>query len=273
MRKYIFVCILLQVSCQAEAQSVSTLMGARAQGVGYASSCLTDEWAIFNNVGGLGRVEKASTSFTYLRVPALKSFSRMAVAVALPSRFGTAGFGVFKFGDDLYSEQLVTVGFSNTFGIASLGAQVNYIQYNAEGFGSKGVVSFNFGGIARFTEQLSIGAHITNLFQPKLTEDGEEHLPTLLFVGIGFTPSEKLLLTTEMEKDLDYPFTWKTGIEYKIFKKFALRTGFNVQPNAGFFGFGFFPENFQLDYAYSFHTELRANHQATVSYRFKSKKV
>jgi len=246
-------------------------MGARAHGVGYTSSCLQDEWSIFNNVGGLGRVEKTSAAFSYSSYPGLKAFNRMAFVITLPSKIGTAGVGVFKFGDDLYNEQILTAGFSNTFGIASLGVKVNYIQYTAEGFGRKGVTSFSFGGIARLAEQFSIGAHITNVLQPALTEDGE-HLPTRITAGIGFTPSEKILITTELEKDLDYPFIWKTGVEYKIYKKISLRTGFNVRPDAGFFGLGFTPPNFQLDYAYSFHVDLGAQHQATVSYRFKSKK-
>ena len=247
-------------------------MGARAQALGYTTSCLEDEWSVFNNIAGLAKVEKSAASFTYSSYPGMKSFNRMAVTVALPSKFGTAGVGAFKFGDDLYSEQILTAGFSNTFGLASLGASLNYIQYNAEGFGRKGVVSLNFGGIARLTKQFSIGAQIKNIFQPELSEEANERLPTLLSVGAAFTPSEKLLLTTELEKDLDYPFTWKTGVEYKIYKKFILRTGFNIRPNTGFFGLGFAPSNFQLDYAYSFNPELKSHHQATVSYRFKSKK-
>lgn len=245
-------------------------MGARAQGMGYASSCLKDEWAIFNNIGGLSDLENPTAAFTYSSFPGFKSFNRMAALVGLPTQFGVAGLGVFRFGDDLYNEQLITAGFSNTFGIASLGAKVNYIQYNAEGFGRKGVVSFSLGGITRFTPNFSVGAHISNVLQPELSEEGD-HLPTLLNIGVCFKPSQKLLLTTELEKDLDYDLTWKAGVEYNVHKKFSLRTGFNVKPQAGFLGFGFAPSAFRFDYAFTYRPDFVSQHQASVSYQFKKK--
>lgn len=269
MYKFIVFGALLHGTFFLQAQSVSTLMGARAQGLGYASSCLKDEWAIFNNAGGLADIDHTTAAFTYASYPGFKPFNRMAAIVAVPSTYGVAGLGVFRFGDDLYNEQILTAAFSNTFGIASLGAKLNYIQYNAEGFGRRGVASFSFGGITRLTSRFSIGAHITNIFQPEISEG--ERLPTLLAVGIGFTPSDKLLLTSEIEKDIEFPFTWKAGLEYKVYKKFTFRTGFNIRPQAAFFGFGFTPSLFQLDYAYSHSMNMGAQHQASVSYRFKKK--
>ena len=39
------------------AQSSSTLIGGRAGGLAYSSSCLDDEWSIFNNIGGLAKLK------------------------------------------------------------------------------------------------------------------------------------------------------------------------------------------------------------------------
>jgi hypothetical protein len=80
---------------------------------------------------------------------------------------GVTSVGAFRFGDDLYNEQMVSLGFGNKFGIASLGVKANYIQYQADGFGTYGAVSIDFGGLAELTDQLSIGAYITNLNQAK----------------------------------------------------------------------------------------------------------
>src|SRR5690242_15738701 len=94
---------LLHGTILLQAQSVSTLMGARAQGMAYASSCLQDEWAVFNNIGGLSAVDHTAAAFTYLSYPGFKSFNRMAMVAALPTDYGVAGLGVFRFGDDLYN--------------------------------------------------------------------------------------------------------------------------------------------------------------------------
>ncbi|MDZ7646337.1 MAG: hypothetical protein U5K54_03660 [Cytophagales bacterium] len=72
---------------------------------------------------------------------------------------------------------MVWLGFGNKFGIASLGVKANYIQYQADGFGTYGAVSIDFGGLAELTDQLSIGAYITNLNQAKLNTDyGAENI-------------------------------------------------------------------------------------------------
>jgi hypothetical protein len=250
------------------AQSVSTLMGARSNGLGYASSCLQDEWSLFNNIGGLASVEKVTVATAYDWRPALPVGNRMAAAFNVPTTIGVVGFGVFRFGDDIYNEQLLSAGFSNQFGIASLGARVNYIQYNAEGFGRKGVVTVSFGGIAELTPWLSIGAYISNINQPSLSESDEEYLPTILVTGIGLTLSEKVFATLEVEKDINYGPIWKTGLEYKPFTKASFRTGFNLHPNAIFFGAGFNTRKIKIDYALQYAVTTGTGHQATISYQW-----
>lgn len=253
------------------AQSFSTHMGARSQGLGFASASLTDEWSVFNNIGGLAKVNHITAACTYEARPGIAAFNTMAAVAALPISYGVTGIGIFRFGDDLYNEQLVTVGFSNTVGLASLGIRANYIQYHAEGFGNKGVFSLCFGGIATLSEMFSIGAYITNINQPALSED-DERLPTILTAGIAFTPTDKLLITAEIEKDLEYTPTWKAGLEYAFYKKFWFRTGLNLEPNAGFIGLGFKPEKFRIDYAFMQSFEQGSRHQATVAYRLKGKR-
>ena len=122
------------------------------------------------------------------------------------------------------------------------------------------------------TPELSIGAHIVNTNQPGLPQLNEESLPTILLVGLGFTASDKVFLTTEIEKDLSYALIWKSGLEYKAHKKFAARTGFSVQPQAGFGGFSWKVGKFNLDYAIQYNMNVGMSHQATVTYLFKPKR-
>jgi len=263
--------ILLGYSYSTFSQSSSTVLSARAHALGNASACLSDEWSVVNNIGGLASVTKVTTAFSFKAIPQFKSFNKMAMVGAIPTKLGVAGFGVYRFGDDLYSEQILSAGFGNRFGLASLGIKVNYIQYNAEGFGRKDVFTISAGGIAELTPQLLVGAYIVNINQPKL-EEGDERVPTILTVGIAFKPINKVFITTEIEKDLDYDATWKAGIEYQMHKKFLFRTGFNINPNAGFVGLGFRPAKFLLDYAFEYASNIGALHQATVGYQFIKRK-
>lgn len=270
---YCFVALAIAMLCLSfcHAQSSSVILGARSNSLGYASSCLEDEWAIFNNIAGLSKVKHARIACTYDTQPSFKPFNRTALVMALPTKIGVAGVGIFRFGDKLYNEQILTAGFSNTFGIASLGIKVNYIQYNAQGFGRKAAITMSFGGIARLTEKISLGAHIININQPRISSHEREQLPTILITGIAFKISNKTLLSTEIEKNLEYPATWKVGIEYQAHKKFVGRTGFNIGPTAAFLGFGFVSRKFKLDYAYQHSFTIDSRHQASIGYTLKTR--
>ena len=264
--------ILMFLGNYAIAQSVSTLMGARGAGIGYASATLRDEWSLLNNVGGLSSADQVSSSFAYEAMPALMGANRTAAVFSLPVKVGVVGVALFRFGDDLYNEQIISAGYSNKFGIASLGLKVNYIQYRAEGFGTRNAVSLNFGGIAQITPQILVGAYIVNLNQPRLSSIDKERLPTKLVAGLSFKPIERIILVTEIEKDLEYDPTVKGGIEYQVHKKVCVRTGFNFHPSTAFFGLGFLIRKIKIDYALQYTIGLSGAHQASAIYRFETKK-
>jgi hypothetical protein len=152
---YVSLCVMI-LSWQYSlfAQSSSTLIGARAAGMAYSSAALSDEWSALNNVAGLAKVTSIVAAFTYDAQPSFKPFNKAAATFSCPLKTGVAGVGLFHFGDDLYNEQLITLGYSNTFGLASLGIKVNYIQYNIQGFGRKAALTASFGGIAELTKRL-----------------------------------------------------------------------------------------------------------------------
>jgi hypothetical protein len=243
-------------------------MGARSMAMGNTSSCLKDEWSLFNNVGGLWNVNEASAAFTYLSYPDFDAFDRMATVVSIPVGFGVSSFGVYRFGSDVYNEHVLSAGYGNKIGIAGLGIKINYIQYQAEGFGTSQIVTVSFGGIAELTKTLHIGAYINNINQPALSEVTKERVPTYLALGLGFQISEKVLVITEVEKDLEHEPVIRGGIEYKVTKKFSARTGMNLNPEAAFGGFGFHHKRFVFNYAFQYHRELTSGHQASVTWKF-----
>jgi hypothetical protein len=77
--------ILLVFSNLATAQSVSALMGARSAALGYASATLSDEWALFNNIGGISRIDHPNVAFAYDARPVMPGADRIAATL---SRWG-----------------------------------------------------------------------------------------------------------------------------------------------------------------------------------------
>lgn len=245
-------------------------MGARAHGMGNASACLSDVWSITNNIAGLANTRSTCAGFSYHAIPSTPFFDRMAAVFALPVKRGGAGVGIFRFGDALYNEQMLSAGFANTFGLASLGLRVNYLQYQADGFGAARALTVSFGGIATITPQLLFGAHILNINQPIIDESTGERAPTKMHASIAFVPSKKLTVAAEIEKDVRHRAMLKAGVEYEVLKKITFRSGFNVHPEAAFFGLGFKPRRkLTLDYALEVNHAFGLMHQATATYHLK----
>ncbi|MEO8470743.1 MAG: hypothetical protein ABI477_01080 [Chryseolinea sp.] len=270
MYKYSFIIVmliaLLRDTC---AQSSSTLIGPRAHGMGYASVCLADEWSLFNNVAGLGKIKKFTGSCTYDVNAIFKPFSKTAATINIPGKIGYA-FGVYRFGDGQYQEQLISAGIGSTLGITSLGLKVNYTRYSVAGLGDKSVITIGFGGNTQLTPRLSIGACISNLNQVYLSKSDKERVPTIMTAGFLFKATDAFIMALELEKDIDYPPIIKAGIEYTVLRKFFFRTGFNIQPEAGFLGFGYKLRKFHADYSMQYSIALGMHHQAGISYQFKS---
>jgi hypothetical protein len=253
-------------------QSGPIAMGARAAGLGYSSATLRDEWSLFNNVAGLSKIRSTSVAFAYEARPSAPGSNRAAVAMTVPVLSGSLGLGMFSFGDPLYNERSISAGFSNQLGIASLGLKLAYVQYYAQGYGIRQAWSLNFGGIAQLTPHLLVGAYILNLNEPTLSQSDGERIPPKLTMGLGFKPSDEMLLNIEVEKDLAYAPLIKGGGEYVIHKKVAVRSGFNLHPNAAFFGIGFAGSRLKIDYAIQYSFILSAAYHASATYRLGGKR-
>jgi hypothetical protein len=264
--KFIYLMLFISATDLVFAQSTSTQMGARSFGMGNASSVIADEWSLFNNIGGIGKINQANAGFAYEIRPALTGANRLAATITAPTKIASLGLGVFRFGDDLYNEHIVSLGVGNTIGNTSLGTKLNYIQYRAESFGTTTASSIDVGGITQLTPQISLGAYITNITRSKLNRVDGERLPTKMVAGLAFKPSQEILIATEIEKDLDYQVTWKTGMEYTVYKKFFIRTGFNLNPNAAFFGLGGQRKKLKFDYAVRLSQLVGIAHQMSAIY-------
>ena len=110
-----------------------------------------------------------------------------------------------------------------------------------------------------------MGFHAYNLTGAKLF--ASQHIPTVLRLGLSFTPTKQILLVAEAEKDIELPTLIKAGLEYQIVKNFYLRTGLTSKLNNAHFGFGFQSKQFIFDYALSSHSALGFSNHLSISYQ------
>ncbi len=259
--------ILIISSISATAQNGDFRLGARSAGIGGTSSTLVDGWSIFNNIGAIGALDRSSGMLSYQNRYDISAFQVVGGAYVHHTNPINAGVSFFRFGDDLFNQQKMTLAIGNNFDMVSLGLGVSFVQYNIESLGNQQAVVLEFGGLATLTEELTLGAHAYNITQARLSE--EETLPTVLKAGLAYTPTTALLITVEVQKDLDFDAILRAGLEYEIVKNVWVRTGFGTQPFKSAFGAGWQWKAVQIDYAFNNQSDLGAIHEISLTYLLK----
>lgn len=271
MKKLLFFYSLgIFLSLHTYAQIENTPLGGRALGLANASVTLQDPWALWNNVAGIANLEEKHVFIAYDNRFGIGPFQTFGFGAVLPSKYGSLGLSISRFGDNLYNEPKIGLGYAYEIDRVSLGLKVNYVQSNTEGLNSAGAIIIEFGGIVELTDQLTFAAHGYNLNQAELQAEFEEdeRLPTILKAGIAYKPIEELFLSIETEKDIDFPATFKAGVEYRIIENLFLRTGIQAEPFNNHFGIGFSPKKFIFDYALTTRDELGISHHISIGFRW-----
>lgn len=245
--------------------------GTRANSMGGTSMTLSDEWSLFNNIGGLADVKQSIIFISYQNKYGIVAFNTFSAGFVKPIFGGVMGIGVFRFGDNLFNEQKVNIGFSNKFGIVSLGLNVNYLQINVKGLGTKGIIMIDFGGKATITKQLIFGAFASNLNQAELSSFTGEKIPTIMRIGLSYRPIDGLMLNTDVEKELNVEASLKIGLEYRIIKKISVRTGIKLKPFESNYGIGFGQKKIDINYAYRNIADIGDIHDVSLGYKFGKK--
>jgi hypothetical protein len=256
-------------STPALAGNDNPVIGARAAGLSNAAVTLADVWALSNNVAAIGKLEQPQLGTYAENRFMIKGFNSVAFQAVYPTeKYGVAGLDLYRFGDQLYNEQRLGLGYAHRLGAVSLGVKADLLQVRIQGLGSRKAVAFSFGGHSEVVPDLVVGAHIYNVNQARLAEWQDERVPTVMKAGLSYRPIDKLMLNVETEKQLQLPADFKAGIEYRIIDKLALRTGFSSLAQAASFGVGFRARALEVDYAAGARSALGLSNHLSVAYRF-----
>lgn len=241
-----FLMLLLLPVAKIPAQSILSNGGARNEALGGQSAVSIDEWSLWRNPAGLAHTDVAMMAFGVRYTPIIKTPARSAM-LALDTRAGCFASGMSAFGDDLFNEQVLSFAFAHKLGTTSLGIRTDLYQLSIDANGIKRTIGVTIGGITAIGSRLMIGGVARNVNLPQWVKG--HPLPVVLAAGILFIPSENFSVIGEVEKNTDFEPTIKGAIEYSLRKKFFVRTGFNLFPDAAFGGFGFRAWRIGVDYA------------------------
>lgn len=266
------ICILtwliLAFYYSLEIQAQNFPISAKAAGIGNAIVTSQDAWAVFGNIGGMANVKSVTALFAYEnRFGFTNGFHAVAAGVVIPTPIGNGAISTYRFGDEIFSKQKLGIGWAHQISRISIGVQANYWQHHVEGYGTRGNLVMELGGVAAIIPRLTFGLHILNVNQTKISE--EEHFSTVVRVGLGYNPIDPLLLVIETEKDTEFASVFKLGMEYKLVEKLRLRTGLSTRTLRTHYGFGLYLKKFIIDYALVSHPQLGMSNQLSVAYKLK----
>lgn len=247
-----YLATFLMIACFdiIQGQSVSPFMAAKGLGMGGVYSTLTDASSILNNAGALAFADQTGIIVSSEVSPLLPGANRSAVGIVMPYHWGTLGASIYRFGDDVYSEQIAGIGYGNRLGIGSLGVRVNAIQYRSSNGNVRTGVSVDFGGVTQIIPGLFVTAYGTNLSQSNLS--GQEILPSRLLAGLRYEPNSSWIIATEVQKDLLYAASWRLGIEHSLRSRIFFRTGIGLHPYSYNWGLGGKRNKIKADFAMAF---------------------
>lgn len=271
MKKLLLILICLPTFLFAGNDNIH--FGGRSAGLAHASVTLSDVWSTHNNQAGLGWLTNAEAGVFFQNRYLIKEMSYMGFAYAHPVKSGAFGLSFSNFGYSQYGESKLGLAYGMKFSDRITGGiQINYHNTRiGNNYGSTSVLTGEIGLQAKLTSKLDLGFHVYNPTQAKLADYNDERIPTIMRLGMNYTFSDKVFLTFEAEKDIDFSATFRAGIEYKANDKIYLRGGVGANPTLATFGVGVYHKGLKFDIASSYHQVLGFTPEVSLIYVFEKK--
>jgi hypothetical protein len=247
-------------------------VGARAAGVANAAVTYHDVWSTYHNQAGLAWVKNISVGTYFENRFLVSELGLRSLAVAVPTKAGTFGVSGTFLGYTTYNEKKAGLAYTKMFGEKiSAGVQLNYLNtfFGDEFYGSRTAFAVEGGILAEPIKNLKIGVHVFNPTKAKLAKYGDERVPIIMRIGASYKFSKTVLLSSEVEKDIDYKNVFRVGFEYHPVDILYLRAGVASNPSLSCFGFGLKLKDFMVDMSMQYHEVLGFSPQFSLGYTFK----
>ncbi|MCH8485282.1 MAG: hypothetical protein LAT75_00350 [Candidatus Cyclonatronum sp.] len=222
------------------------VLGARQVGMGQAVTAAGDgAWAVFANPA-LSAGSPRSVSFYGIRNYGFAELTDAAMAATYQVLGGVAASGLHTYGDELYRETRLRLGYSYGYAGFYAGFALNYTHLLIQGYGSAGAAAIDIGLAWEVIPELRFGARAANLNRGRAGEAREE-LPAEFALGLAYTISEKALFALDAVKDVRFPLAFRAGLEMELSHAFVLRGGLTTAPQTFSAGAGYRFANFHIN--------------------------
>lgn len=255
--KAVLTLSLCLVCIFASSQVVRTPLGSVYTSLTTYSSQFKDAFSFRSNAASLASIKNFSAGVYSERRFMLQELSSYSFAAAFPTASGNFGIGGDYFGSTAYNETAAEFAYAKKLGQkVDIGLGFNYFSLQASGYGATSSITFNAGTVLHLTDAVQAGVHVYNPLGMKIGKTGEEKLPSIYSVGLGYDASEQLFIGAEIIKAEDEPLSVNAGLQYKFADNLIARGGISSATSVYYIGFGIQLKNLRLDATASFHPYL-----------------
>ncbi|MBK8946608.1 MAG: hypothetical protein IPM32_15235 [Ignavibacteriae bacterium] len=225
-----------------------------------------DVFSIFINPAGLSKINKTQFGIFYSPSPfGIKELANGFLSINQPTNLGSFSIGAMNYGFELFKENRIYLGYSNNLSNQFLiGISTVYQIVKIQNYGSTNFFNFSLGNIFLIDNNFSIGFTLHNILRNK----NYSSLTTNFRTGITYKVSDNAKIHLSAFKEINFPISISSGIEYSIIKYFSLRFGIQNNPNNFSGGFGINYSFFNVDYAINNHPDLGLTHQVGIIINF-----
>lgn len=210
-----------------------------------------------SNSASLAGIKSFSAGVFSERRFLLKELSSYSVVAALPTTSGNFGFSGDYFGGSLYNEGSIGFAYGRSLGAkADVGLGFHYHSLTASGYGAASTLAFDAGAVFHLTDAVQTGVSVYNPVGMKFGKNGDEKLPGIYSIGIGYDASSQLFIGAEAQKVEDQPVSINAGFQYLFAEKLSARAGINSATSVYAIGFGVKLQKLRIDATASFHPYL-----------------
>lgn len=259
--KYCLKILCLLFTCSLYASFEKNEAGAREQSLGTATVALgNSNFALFYNPANIQSISKIDIWTSYRNFYGLPDIYQAAIVLNTSIYNMNSSFAVSKYGNQLYSEIQISAGSSYKMAeYLSMGISLQGYFLSIKNYGDAQNWGLNIGFQYDYLEDFSIGAHITNINNPKLSTISEE-IPKTFSLGFKYSLVKNGTLLFEFFRDVKHEQDYRGGFEYEPYKNILIRFGIMDNTNTYSFGFGTRYKFLNVDYALINHSILGISH-------------
>ena len=230
--------------------------GSRASALNHAVTALDNhDWSIYGNPATVSESTK-QFSFYYVRYYGISEIADIALSASYPIKWGVLSTGIHNYGFELYRETNLSLAWMYKYNRIKSAIRIHY-DYIAfpSPYGSAGTMGLDIGVLLQLADILDVGATAVNINRPQIGVQAED-LPRLMTIGFAYKPLDKGILLFDLVKDVRFPLSVRSAIEYTLLDVLIFRAGVGNEPINTTFGAGFVIKKIKVNLAVERHQDL-----------------